>query len=229
MRARPPDPEPRLALPKLQSRAAPDRAGGDPLVCARLCGGHPARLALCGRAGEEPAHLARRAADRRREAGGRLRPVGRARRGRRRTARLDPLLRHSRDLDRPAGDPQALARRHELPRRADRRGHRDPAVRARQPAERASPGRPDRAVRADRALLRADRQLHQRRAVGTADARALGHGVLQRAAACAGRLPGRPAAPPPKPALRGGAGGDRAGSASCAGLRTAPSCCPAAG
>src|SRR5262249_45263908 len=91
-------------------------------------------------------------------------------------------------------DPAIVEGRHVIPRRIFRlRGRRDPV--------RPQPRHPDAIARryhlrgrADRAPSRAHRQFHQRRIVGPAERRALGHGVSER----------RPVAAPPEPALRGG-------------------------
>ena len=93
----------------------------------------------------------------------------------------------------PAGDPAALEGRHVVPRRLSRLRARGRAVRT--PARALHPlaRRHHLRGRDDRDLSRPHRQFHQRRAVGPADRRALGHGISER----------RPAAAPSEPALRG--------------------------
>ena len=98
-----------------------------------------------------PAH-GQRPADRR------LRAVGHRRHHRRRAARLRALLHAAAAAGRP--DPQALdhlrhlGRRHELPRRADRRDPGHCRLRLRQQDRHHPPGRPDRALRARGFVLR---------------------------------------------------------------------------
>ena len=128
----------------------------------------------------------------------------------RRAARLRAVLPAGLLRGEPGRDPRGLAWRHVVPRRPPRggRGRRrlQPEERARDPEGRRRGG----GGGADRALLRAGRELHQRRALGPAVDRALGGGLSRRGGAdLPGRL-GRALRPASLAALRGGARGARA-------------------
>ncbi|CAA9513345.1 MAG: Prolipoprotein diacylglyceryl transferase, partial [uncultured Sphingomonas sp.] len=128
-----------------------------------------------------------------------------ARRDPGRTPWLRPLLPPRLLSGESAGDPEAVGRRHELPRRGDRHQPRDPLPGAQGAAELAAHPRLCRLRRSDRPVHRAARKLRQRRAVGGADGRALG-GALS-----GGRCGRRRARPPaaPEPAVRSDPGGPR--------------------
>ena len=157
-----------FVYPHFDPVAVGDRSRADSLVRAHV----PARL---------PRRVVARAAPR--EASG-LDLDGRARRRRdfllrsRRDPRgapgLDADLWHGKAVRRSAQRLQDLGRRHVFPRRACRRGDRAGALRAQPRQESRRRLRFHGAAAGDRVRRRAHRQLHQRRALGQADRRALG-------------------------------------------------------
>src|SRR6185437_15235591 len=196
---------------------AANRAGVDPLVRARLYGGHPARLALRPLSRVAAGAVGRQAGDDG-ATGRRLSVVDHARHRARRQARLRAVLRAELFLGAPGRDPRSVERRHVLPWRAARRRARRLSVRQDQAHQRPVARRRRLGLDAIRAVLRPHRQFHQLGSGGAHQRRALGHGVSRR----------RRSAAPSEPALRGGA--RRRGAVHHPAHRHAPlSCTDAAG
>ena len=177
------DAPPRAPVSRHRPGADFDRPVHDPLVCARLHLRHPARLAVRPRHHPQRTAVGRSSADQRHRLR-RLRALGHARHHPRRPARLRAVLQSGALRGAPAGDLAALAGRHVVPRRLRRLRRRSDGVRLE--ARHLHPVAGRRGVRggADRPAARPARQLHQRRAVGPRQRRAVGDGVSRRRRRC---------------------------------------------
>ncbi len=165
----------------------------------RLCRGHPVRLDVRAPSRGQREALAERRVAHHQDRHRRLHRLDHGRHRGGRAPRLDLLLRFRPHRRRPALGLSRLGGRHVLPWRPHRRDDRDDPVLPLAQGAAVQPDRRGRRLGALRPVLRAHRQLHQRRALGRADHGALGDGVS----------PCRAGAAPPEPALRGGPGRDR--------------------